>query len=95
MGQYRLHAGDSEPCRVATTSAEPTRSLVAPLLRRSDQGWLIRSPHRPVDDRLLAALIQDDGGAVRVKCVREECEVEHSPEQRAAQGQHSLDDGTR
>ena len=37
---------------VATTSAEPTRSLVAPLLRRSDQGWLIRPPHRPVDDPL-------------------------------------------
>jgi len=94
--------------RVSTVFMRVTANLVAwqrPLpnrpvalshpCRRSDQGWLIRSPHRPVDDRLLAALIQDDGGAVRVKCVREECEVEHSPEQRAAQGQHSLDDGTR
>src|SRR5674476_1026832 len=47
------------------------------------------------DDRLLAALIHHDGGAVRVKCVLEECEVERAPEQRAAQGHHSLDHGTR
>jgi hypothetical protein len=32
---------------------------------------------------------------VRVKCVLEECEVERAPEQRAAQGHHSLDHGTR
>src|SRR5664280_1214095 len=37
-------------------------------------------------DRLLAALIHHDGGAVRVKCVLEECEVERAPEQRAARG---------
>src|SRR5664280_2655695 len=43
------------------------------------------------EDRLLAALIHHDGGAVRVKCVLEECEVERAPEQRAAQGHHSLD----
>src|SRR5450756_2862224 len=47
------------------------------------------------DDRLLAALIHHDGGAVRVKCVLEECEVERAPEQRATQGHHSLDHGTR
>lgn len=47
------------------------------------------------DDRLLAALIHHDGGAVRVKCVLEECEVERAPEQRAALGHHSLDHGTR
>ena len=49
----------------------------------------------PVTDRLLAALIHHDGGAVRVKCVLEECEVERAPEQRAALGHHSLDHGTR
>ena len=45
-------------------------------------------------DRLLAALIHHDGGAVHVKCVLEECEVERAPEQRAALGHHSLDHGT-
>jgi len=46
-------------------------------------------------DWLLAALIHHDGGAVRVKCVLEECEVERAPKQRAALGHHSLDHGTR
>src|ERR1035437_8526950 len=33
------------------------------------------------EDRLLAALIHRDGGAVRVKCVLEECEVERAPDE--------------
>src|SRR5664280_345683 len=53
-------------------------------LTRAERTAVMRVRSRPVDDRLLAALIHHDGGAVRVKCVLEECEVKRAPEQRAA-----------